>query len=107
MVASPEYAQATLRSQVHAQEDMAMKWPWSRPEVRSSSYADTGYGSDDGECWSGASDGSALAALESAARIWGAGLSSATVKPENNLALRSVSPAVLDAAGGRSLCRVR
>ena len=51
------------------------------------------------------SDGSALAAVETAARIWGAGLSSATVKPENSLSLRSVSPAVLDAVG-RGLCRV-
>ena len=80
-----------------------MRWPWSKPEVRSSSYTDqviarimASAGAE--------SDGSALAALETASRIWGAGLSSATVKPENNLALRSVSPAVLDAVG-RSLCR--
>ena len=51
----------------------------------------------------GASDGSALAAIENSARIWGAGLSSATVKPDN-LALRAVSPAILDGIG-RSLCR--
>ena len=51
----------------------------------------------------GGGDGSALAVVECAARWWGAGLSSATVKP-SNLALRSVSPAVLDSIG-RSLCR--
>ena len=80
-----------------------MKWPWSRSEIRTSNYTDqviarimASAGAE--------SDGSALAALETASRIWGAGLSSATVKPENNLALRSVSPAVLDAVG-RSLCR--
>ena len=72
-------------------------------EVRETSYTDqvvarliraaTGVGGD----------GSTLAAVETAARWWGAGLSSATVKPDN-LALRSVSPPVLDSIG-RSLCR--
>ena len=52
---------------------------------------------------SAASDGSALAAIETAARWWGSGLASATVKPDN-VALRSVSPVVLDAIG-RGLCR--
>ena len=52
---------------------------------------------------SAASDGSALAALETASRLWGAGLASASVKPDN-VALRSVSPVVLDSIG-RSLCR--
>ena len=49
------------------------------------------------------SDGSALAALETAARWWGSGLASATVKPDN-ATLKSVSPLVLDAIG-RALCR--
>ena len=79
-------------------------WPWSKPEVRSSNYTEQ-IVSQLLAGASGANDGSALAALETAARIWGAGLSSATLKPENNLALRSVSPAVLDAVG-RGLCRV-
>ena len=52
---------------------------------------------------SAASDGSALAAIETAARWWGSGLASATVKP-SNIALRSVTPAILDAVG-RALCR--
>ena len=52
---------------------------------------------------SAASDGSALAAIETAARWWGSGLASATVKPDN-VALRSVSPVVLDAIS-RGLCR--
>ena len=51
----------------------------------------------------GASDGAALAALETAARLWGAGLSSASVTP-SSVALASVTPSVLDAIG-RSLCR--
>ena len=50
-----------------------------------------------------ASDGSALAAIETSARLWGAGLSSATVKPDN-VALRSVSPVILDAVGRQELC---
>ena len=52
---------------------------------------------------SAASDGSALAAIETAARWWGSGLASATVKP-SNIALRSVTPAILDAVD-RALCR--
>ena len=52
---------------------------------------------------SGASDGSALAAIETAARWWGLGLASATVKPDN-MALKSVSPTILDSIG-RALCR--
>ena len=80
-----------------------MKWPWSRPEVRSSSYADK-IVSQLLASASGASDGGgALGALEAASRIWGAGLSSVSVSPDS-LALRSVSPAVLDSVG-RSLCR--
>ena len=79
-----------------------MKWPWSRPEIRSSSYTDQVIAQIMASA-SGASDGSALAAIETAARWWGAGLASATVKPDN-LALRSVSPAILDSVG-RSLCR--
>ena len=51
----------------------------------------------------GASDGAALAAIETAARWWGSGLASATVKPDN-ATLKSVSPLVLDAIG-RALCR--
>ena len=79
-----------------------MKWPWARPEIRSSSYADQVIAQIMASA-SGSSDGSALAAIETAARWWGAGLSSAIVKPDN-LALRSVSPAILDGIG-RSLCR--
>ena len=52
---------------------------------------------------SGVSDGSALAAVEVAARWWGAGLASATVKPPN-MALAPISPTTLDTIG-RSLCR--
>ena len=52
---------------------------------------------------SGASDGGALAAIETSARWWGSGLASATVKPDTP-ALRSVSPGILDSIG-RNLCR--
>ena len=51
----------------------------------------------------GASDGAALGAVETAARLWGSGLASATVSPTSS-ALRGVSPAVLDSIG-RALCR--
>ena len=82
---------------------MAVKfWPWSRPEVRES-YTDqvvarmlaasTGVG-----------DGGALAAIETAARWWGSGLASATVKP-SEIELAALTPSVLDTIG-RALCRV-
>ena len=51
----------------------------------------------------GVSDGGALAAIETASRWWGFGLASATVKPDN-LALRAVTPTILDSIG-RGLCR--
>ena len=78
-----------------------MRWPWSKPEVRSS-YTEQ-IVSHLMASASGGSDGSALAAIETASRWWGLGLSSATVKP-SNLALDAVSPSVLDGIG-RSLCR--
>ena len=77
-------------------------WPWARPEIRSSSYTDQAIAQLLASA-SGASDGSALAAIETAARWWGLGLSSATVTP-SNLATRAITPSVLDSIG-RSLCR--
>ena len=77
-------------------------WPLARPEVRSANYADQVI-SQILSSASGASDGGALAAIETASRIWGAGLSSATVKPDTP-ALKGVSAVVLDSIG-RSLCR--
>ena len=81
---------------------MAVKWPWSRPEVRES-YTDQVIARLLSSA-SGASDGGALAVIEASCRYWGAGLASASVKPDN-VALRSVSPSVLDTIG-RALCRV-
>ena len=52
---------------------------------------------------SGASDGRALAAIETSARWWGLGLASATVKPSTR-ALASITPSLLDTVG-RALCR--
>ena len=51
----------------------------------------------------GGREGAALAAIETAAKWWGLGLSSATVKP-SNIALSAITPSVLDAIG-RGLCR--
>ena len=51
--------------------NMAMKfWPWSRPEVRSANYTDQIIAQIISHA-SGASDGSALAAIETAARMVG------------------------------------
>ena len=52
---------------------------------------------------SGASGGSLLAVVETAARLWAAGLASASVSPVNR-ALSAVSPSFLSNVG-RSLCR--
>ena len=73
-----------------------------RPEVRSANYTDQVIAQIMSHA-SGASDGGALAAIETAARIWGSGLASASVKPDTP-ALRGVSAVVLDAVG-RALCR--
>ena len=51
----------------------------------------------------GVGDGGALSAIETAARWWGLGLASATVKP-STLALAALSPSKLDTIG-RALCR--
>ena len=80
-----------------------MRWSWRRPEVRSANYTEQIVSRLVSAASGAAGDGSALAAIETSARLWGAGLSSATVKPDN-VALRSVSPVVLDSIG-RSLCR--
>ena len=73
-----------------------------RPEVRSASYTDQIIAQIISHA-SGPSNGGALAVIETAARIWGSGLASATVKPDTP-ALKSVSPTILDSIG-RALCR--
>ena len=80
-----------------------MKWPWSRPEVRSANYTDQVI-SQILSSAGGAGDGGALAAIEASARLWGSGLASATVKPDN-IALQAITPTILDSIG-RNLCRV-
>ena len=72
-----------------------------RPEVRES-YTDTVI-SRLVAASSGVGDGGALAAIETAARWWGFGLASATVKP-SNIALTAITPSALDTIG-RALCR--
>ena len=76
-------------------------WPWSRPEVRHS-YTDQIIAQLLASA-TGASDGGALAAIETAARWWGSGLASATIKP-SNISLAAITPSVLDTIG-RALCR--
>ena len=79
-----------------------MRWPWSKPEVRES-YTNQVVGTLIHAASSGVGDRSSLGAVEVASRLWGSGLASATVKPDN-VALKSVTPAVLDSIG-RGLCR--
>ena len=74
-----------------------------RPEVRES-YTDMVVARIMASASAGVGEGSAaLAAIETAARLWGSGLASATVTP-SSVALASVTPPVLDAIG-RALCR--
>ena len=80
-----------------------MKWPWSRSEIRSANYTDQVVAAIMASA-SGSSDGGALGAIETAARWWGSGLASATVRP-SAIALDGVTPTILDSIG-RSLCRV-
>ena len=77
-------------------------WPWARLEVRSANYTDQVIAQIMARA-TGASDGSALAAIETSAKWWGLGLASATVTPDN-LATRAITPSVLDNIG-RALCR--
>ena len=77
---------------------MAVKWPWSRPEVRES-YTDQVIAQIMANA-SGASDGGALAVIEASARIWGSGLASASVRPDN-LSLRAITPSLDSIAVGR------
>ena len=72
------------------------------PEVRES-YTDMVVARIMGASAGESGGGAALAAIETAARLWGAGLSSATLTP-SSVALASVTPSVLDSIG-RSLCR--
>ena len=80
-----------------------MKWPWSRPEIRSSSYTDQIVSRLFAAAAGGTGDGSGLGAIETAARWWGAGLALARVTPSSS-ALDAVSPSILDSVG-RQLCR--
>ena len=80
-----------------------MNWrPWRRPEVRSANYTDQVVSRLVAQA-SGVGDGGALGAIETAARLWGAGLGSARVTPSSS-ALSAITPSVLDTIG-RGLCR--
>ena len=80
-----------------------MTWPWSRPEIRSSSYTEQTIARLISAASGATGDGAALSAVETSARWWGLGLASATVTPAT-MALAAISPSMLDTVG-RSLCR--
>ena len=80
-----------------------MRWPWRRPEVRSANYTEQIVSRLVSAASGAAGDGGTLGVVEVAGRWWAAGLASATLKPDN-VALRAVSPGILDAVG-RALCR--
>ena len=83
-----------------------MKWPWSQTRsALGSSYTDQVIS----QILSSASVARVMVwgrwpSIEASARLWGSGLASATVKPDN-LALQAITPTILDSIG-RNLCRV-
>ena len=74
-----------------------MKWPWSRPEVRSSNFTEQVINNMMSVA-SGSSDGGALGVSEACARWWSAGLSSASVAPSTP-PLRALTPSTLALVG--------
>ena len=59
-----------------------MKWPWAKPEIRSSSYTDLVVASLF-DAATGANGSTAIAAIESAAGLWARSLASATITPQS------------------------
>ena len=80
-----------------------MKWPWSRPEIRSSNYTDLALAAQYYSAAGTTSHVRALAALEVASGLWSRCLASASVEPAS-AALAGLSPSVLHDIGTQ-LCR--
>ena len=83
---------------------MAVKWPWSRSEVRSSNYTDLAVSRLISAASGAAGDGSTLAVVECAAGWWGRALASATVTP-NSAALAGLTPPIMEQIGRSLLTR--
>ena len=75
-----------------------MKWPWSRPEIRESSYTEQVLSSLMTAATGSSSDGRGLAVVEIAARLYGSALASATVAP-SEIELAAITPILLDSVG--------
>ena len=80
-----------------------MRWPWSRPEIRSSSYTDLVLSAQSYAAAGTTSSVRALAALEVASGLWSRSLSTAIVEPASG-ALAGLTPSVLSDIGTQ-LCR--
>ena len=80
-----------------------MRWPWSRPEIRSSSFTDLVLTAQSYAAAGTTSSVRALAALEVASGLWSRSLSTANVEPASG-ALAGLSPSVLSDIGAQ-LCR--
>ena len=78
-----------------------MKWPWSRPEIRSSNYTDLVVASLF-DAATGANGSTAIAAIESAAGLWARCIASATLTPQSP-ATAPLTPTLL-ADVARRLC---
>ena len=78
-----------------------MKWPWAKPEIRSSGYTDLVVASLF-DAATGANGSTAIAAIESAAGLWARSLASATLTPQSP-ATAPLTPTLL-ADVARRLC---
>ena len=81
-----------------------MKWPWSRPEIRSSSYTDLVVQARIDSASGTTSSVRAIAALEVASGLWARSLAAASVEPASG-ALAGLTADVLHDIGTQ-LCRV-
>ena len=80
-----------------------MKWPWSRPEIRSSSYTDLVVQARIDSASGTTSSVRAIAALEVASGLWARSLAAASVEPAS-AALAGLTASVLSDIGTQ-LCR--
>ena len=80
-----------------------MRWPWARPEIRSSSYTDLVVQARLDSASGTTSSVRAIAALEVASGLWSRSLAAASVAPASG-ALSGLTAAVLSDIGTQ-LCR--
>ena len=100
LVAEPEYKQANRRSPGAPAAGLAVTWPWRQDgSAGTKSYTDLAISRImvAAASWRGSDGSSARRQPRQAARLWAAGLSSATIIARQQAALKAVTPTFLDA----------